>query len=212
MQLESKIPVFVFPNSVNFVLEDKSTHKQVLSIYNPYDYTIKYRVLSTAPEKYIVSTPEGTIPSHYRADVVIRHNDVKPINCDVVDKFRVQMQDKVNRKIIGKQDVTAILKSQIHDSHSSTPERDNFQMIPAAIGQSMKTSVLPTSHNHEDIVTSSSPNYVILTIALVCIGGLFLPTEKEDTPESKFQVSVGLKLVFSYVLGLVTMVILRAGR
>lgn len=43
MQLESKIPVFVFPNSVTFVLEDKSTHKQILSLYNPYDYPIKYR-------------------------------------------------------------------------------------------------------------------------------------------------------------------------
>lgn len=43
MQAESKIPVFVFPNSVSFMLEDKTTHKQILSLYNPYDYTVKYR-------------------------------------------------------------------------------------------------------------------------------------------------------------------------
>lgn len=48
---------------------------------------------------------------------------------------------------------------------------------------------------------TTSPNYVILTIAIVCIGGLFLPTEKEGAPDNKFQISLGLKLVFSYVLG-----------
>lgn len=58
-----------------------------------------FSVLGTAPERYILSTPEGTIPSHYRADIVIRHSDVKSTNCDIVDKFRVQMQDKINRKV-----------------------------------------------------------------------------------------------------------------
>lgn len=43
MQSESKIPVFVFPNSMTFLMEDKTTHKRILSLYNPYDYTIKYR-------------------------------------------------------------------------------------------------------------------------------------------------------------------------
>lgn len=53
-----------------------------------------------------------------------------------------------------------------------------------------------------DISNSQSPNYVILTIAVVCIGGLFLPTEKEGSSlYNGFHISVGLKLVFSYVLG-----------
>lgn len=53
---------------------------------------------------------------------------------------------------------------------------------------------------YTDIITTS-PNYVVLTIAMVCIGGLFLPTEHENSSNSRFQVSVGLKLIFSYVLG-----------
>lgn len=60
---------------------------------------ISISVLSTSPEKYIVSTPEGTIPPHYRADVVVRHNDIKLSTCDVTDKFRIQMQDKTNKKV-----------------------------------------------------------------------------------------------------------------
>ncbi|XP_065201744.1 motile sperm domain-containing protein 1-like isoform X2 [Planococcus citri] len=211
MQQDSKIPVFVFPNSVSFVLEDKTTHKQILSLYNPYDYTVKYRVLSTSPEKYIVSTPEGTIPSHYRADIVVRHNEIKPSNCDIIDKFRIQMQDKTNKKVIGRHDVTAILRSKVNlDAHRLTPERENFQVVPGSHSQSMQTSILPTNQMRQDISNPQSPNYVILTIAVVCIGGLFLPTEKEGSSfYNGFHISIGLKLVFSYVLGLVTMVILK---
>lgn len=51
-------------------------------------------------------------------------------------------------------------------------------------------------------IAASSPNYVVLTIAVVCIGGLFLPTENENSSMNRFQVSLGLKLIFSYVLGI----------
>ncbi|XKL62139.1 hypothetical protein PGB90_001972 [Kerria lacca] len=192
---------------MTFILEDKTTHRRILSLYNPYNYTIKYRVLSTAPEKYIVSAPEGSISAHFRADIVIRHNDIKASNCDIVDKFRIQMQDKVNRQVIGRQDVTAILKSSI-DISNVVAERENFQAIPSSHNPSVQTAILPSGHSHQDIITTS-PNYVVLTIAMVCIGGLFLPTEHENSSNSRFQVSVGLKLIFSYVLGLVTMVILK---
>jgi len=33
-------PVFVFPGSLDFYLEDLTTHKRVLTLYNPYDVDI----------------------------------------------------------------------------------------------------------------------------------------------------------------------------
>jgi hypothetical protein len=57
------------------------------------------------------------------------------------------------------------------------------------------------------------PNYVACVAAVVCILALFLPTEGEvsallsDYPW--LHLSVNQKLVFAYVLGLVTMAILR---
>ena len=38
-----KLPVFVFPQSVKFYLEDQSTHKQVMTLYNPYDFPVKFK-------------------------------------------------------------------------------------------------------------------------------------------------------------------------
>ena len=70
------------------------------------------------------------------------------------------------------------------------------------------------------------PNIVACLAAIVCIASLFLPTEgdpassaaagsREDSASSLFRnypwlcLSVNQKLVFAYVLGLVTMAILR---
>lgn len=38
-----KFPVFVFPQSITFYLDDQSTHKQVLTLYNPYEFPVKFK-------------------------------------------------------------------------------------------------------------------------------------------------------------------------
>ena len=39
---DKRIPVFVFPEDLKFVEGDPSSHKQVLTLYNPYDFNIKF--------------------------------------------------------------------------------------------------------------------------------------------------------------------------
>ena len=36
-------PVFVFPANLEFYLEDQTTHKRVLTLYNPYDTEIIFK-------------------------------------------------------------------------------------------------------------------------------------------------------------------------
>lgn len=40
---QQKIPVFVFPNQLKFYLVSKSTHKQIVTLYNPYDFPVKFK-------------------------------------------------------------------------------------------------------------------------------------------------------------------------
>lgn len=40
---EKKLPVFVFPEELLFVSDDESSHKQVLTVYNPYEFNIKFQ-------------------------------------------------------------------------------------------------------------------------------------------------------------------------
>ena len=59
---------------------------------------------------------------------------------------------------------------------------------------------------------NQQPNYIACFAAIVCIAALFLPTEGEQSLSEYpyLQLTVNQKLVFAYVLGLVTMAILRA--
>ncbi|CAH1997669.1 unnamed protein product [Acanthoscelides obtectus] len=95
-----KIPVFVFPNSLKFYVGSKTTHKQLLTLYNPYDFPVKFKVLCTAPNKYAVIDPEGSIGPRMLVDIVIRHTIPTPANCNITDKFRISMQDHTTKQVI----------------------------------------------------------------------------------------------------------------
>lgn len=93
-QRERKLPVFVFPEELRFESNDEVAHKQVLTLYNPYDFNIKFQsvlivlqliltsplvqrpfdlsvpsVLSNAPQKYAVVESQGAIKAHCCVDV-----------------------------------------------------------------------------------------------------------------------------------------------
>lgn len=38
-----KVPVFVFPTTLVFYLGARETHKQLLTIYNPYDFGVRFQ-------------------------------------------------------------------------------------------------------------------------------------------------------------------------
>ena len=42
----SSRPVFVFPGNLDFFLDDQTTHKRVLTLYNPYDTDITFKGIS----------------------------------------------------------------------------------------------------------------------------------------------------------------------
>ena len=40
---DGHLPVFVFPTTLFFYADDRTSHKQVLTIYNPYDFAVKFK-------------------------------------------------------------------------------------------------------------------------------------------------------------------------
>ncbi|KAG7213534.1 hypothetical protein KM043_002794 [Ampulex compressa] len=248
-----KLPVFVFPQSITFFLDDQSTHKQILTLYNPYDFPVKFKVLCTAPNKYKVVDPEGTIKARCCVDIVVRHTALLINNCNVIDKFRIQMQEHPTKQAIGKRDVEAKLLTGTTDTAGrSTPDPEMFQQLPinenrqqqsyALIAQN-KTIDKPTSKPHTKssklqydlfhgeiqdkstkmflssdtksanyiIMDKGGTNYVALVAGIICIAGLLLPTEGERSHRvpDYLHLSINFKLIFSFVLGMVTIIILR---
>lgn len=43
MQTETSLPVFVFPAQLNFYVKDSTTHRHLITIYNPYDFVVSYQ-------------------------------------------------------------------------------------------------------------------------------------------------------------------------
>ncbi|XP_076173681.1 motile sperm domain-containing protein 1 isoform X2 [Ptiloglossa arizonensis] len=203
-----KLPVFVFPQNITFFLDDQSSHKQVLTLYNPYDFPIRFRVLSTAPNKYKVVDPEGTIKARCCVDIVIRHISLILSNCNVIDKFRIQMQEHPTKQAIGKRDVEAkLLPGTTENAGRSTPDPEMFQQLPINEHRQQQSYALIAQNKAIDRGT----NYVALIAGIVCIAGLLLPIEGEQNnrvPDC-LHLSINFKLIFSFVLGMVTIIILR---
>jgi hypothetical protein len=40
---DGKLPLFVFPTALQFYSDDTASHQQVLTVYNPYNFTLKYK-------------------------------------------------------------------------------------------------------------------------------------------------------------------------
>lgn len=215
-------PVFVFPANLEFYLEDQTTHKRVLTLYNPYDSDIIFKVLCNNPKKYAVVEPEGRIAAQKCIDIVVRHVAVSPSAVQQTDKFRIQIfEDNSPGEVVGKRDVLATLHPGVPDpsdsrhSASLPHHRANAAALMAPQGSSNETgNYANTLNEHSSIAYGQHPNLIACFAAIVCIIALFLPTEGEsnnvmlkDYPY--LHLTVNQKLVFAYVLGLVTMAILR---
>lgn len=203
-----KLPVFVFPSNITFYLENQSTHKQVLTLYNPYDFPVKFKVLCTAPNKYKVVDPEGTIKAKCCVDIVVRHLALLISNCNVTDKFRIQMQEHPTKQATGKRDVEAtLLPGTSEAAGRATPDPEMFQQLPINETRQQQSYALITHNRTIDRGT----NYVALVAGIICIAGLLLPTEGErsQTVPDYLHLSINFKLIFSFVLGMVTIIILR---
>lgn len=85
--------------------------------------------MCTAPNKYSVIDPEGSIAPHSCVDIVVRHNLPLAAHCNAVDKFRITMQDHTTRQVLGKKDLEAVLLQSERESASSEAG-DNFHSLP----------------------------------------------------------------------------------
>lgn len=203
---EGKLPLFVFPSNLTFYSDDQSSHKQILTVYNPYEFPLKFKVFCTAPRKYTVVDSEGTIRPRCCVDIVVRHIDININNEGVKDKFRIQVVEHGQKKIIGKKEIISVLLPK--RERSAQPE-ENFQSLPASGASADKShSITPRLNKAE---SSSGPSLFVIVTALVCIVALMLPQQGDiDTRLPDYlHLSVPQRLIAAYILGLITMVILR---
>lgn len=204
---EDKIQVFVSPASINFCSDDTSSHQVAITVFNPYDFALRYKVLCTAPKKYKVVASEGVIKARYCADVIIRHKDICPRYENVKDKFRIQVTKPGEKTVIGKKDVVAVL----------LPTADRTQAAEEAfesVTQQQERLQSPGTGSNRPFtsIETSKPSWVVIVATVVCIAFLMLPSKvSEDSSIPTYLcVSDTKKLVAAYILGLVTMYLFQS--
>lgn len=231
--------IYVHPNSFQFFTDDVNTHRQTISIYNPYEKTIKYKVLSTAPKRYLVDEPEGFIKSKSLIELTIRHHN-SSFSDNSKDKLRIQIYElstnnNVSSNMIFKRDLPLdsivsradFLASSYRESegasdlgeYSSTFAHGNNLNSMLGFTNSIHVPKARTSleQNRKNTVvnnenTESSVNYLIIFIGLICLTLIFLPSagSTESSIPVYMHMTFEAKLFASFVLGMVTMVILKS--
>ncbi|KAE8584765.1 hypothetical protein XENTR_v10021103 [Xenopus tropicalis] len=204
--VEGNLPVFVFPTELIFYADDQSTHKQVLTLYNPYEFALKFKVLCTSPNKYVVVDAAGAVKPQCCVDIVIRHKDVRASHFGVIDKFRLQVSEQSHRKALGRKEVIAMLLPSAKEQQQKDEEEKRMKEHFAESVFFEQAPSQPDTRN-----SSSGPSLLMVFLGMVCIAALMMPTlgEMESMVPLYLHLSVNQKLVAAYVLGLVTMVVLR---
>lgn len=243
------VPVYIFPKSFQFIADDPNSYNQKATLFNPYDFSIKFKVLSTAPQKYLVAEPTGIIKSKCCVDLIIKHHSSAFMNENITDKLRVQIyqinrnnNEISNSNLVGKKDISLysivsrenyenLMNTEINfndlalenNSYSSFSHGNNLNAMmglnsnnSANINNINKNRLgdknIPINRINASLYPNNdSVSYLVIFVGLICLVIMFLPLVNSETKlPSYFQISFEVKLFASFVLGMVTMVILKA--
>ncbi|KHN84660.1 Motile sperm domain-containing protein 1 [Toxocara canis] len=208
------LPVFVFPSSIDVIFAQPHTHKQIVTLYNPYDFPLSYKVLCTAPRKYSVIEPRGTLRAKCCVDIVIRHLGAQiRSNIGISDRFRFEACKYGDSEVSGRKDVPIRLVENASDlARQANIDRSNFHANFPSEGTSRLSPPQYAFPSSPGATVSHSSHWLAVVAAVVCIGALMLPTHGDTVPSllpTYLHLSVPQKLVAAYVLGIVTMLIIR---
>uniref|UniRef100_UPI00358EC4EB motile sperm domain-containing protein 1 isoform X2 n=1 Tax=Myxine glutinosa TaxID=7769 RepID=UPI00358EC4EB len=219
-----RLPVFVFPTELVFYADDQASHKQVLTLYNPYDFPLCFKVLCTAPSRYNVAEAEGTVRAQCRVDIVIRHRAVTSAHINLHDTFRLIIGEQGPGRTEGRREISALLLPSAH----SQPLQQGPPSLPLALESSSaegrKSRVGTTGERSRGTRPRSDsgeifydypqghrgPNCLFVFAGLLCVLALMLPTQGDSNSSVPpcLHLTTHQKLVAAYILGIVTMLIL----
>lgn len=86
--VEGSLPVFVFPTELVFYADDQTSHKQVLTLYNPYEFALKFKGQSSGEQRCVLrvfsSPPPDCLYSNH-----VSHFILLPVLCTAPNKYTV---------------------------------------------------------------------------------------------------------------------------
>ncbi|KAG0715140.1 Motile sperm domain-containing protein 1 [Chionoecetes opilio] len=214
--LEGRIPVFVFPQSLTFYVGDHNTHKQILTLYNPYEFRIAFTVLSNNPICFDVEPANGVVYAKCSIDIVVTRSSLSLNDARQGDCMRVMIYEEGTKQILGKKDIPSTLQAGT-PSPASRSDTGKFESVRGQLGASVGDTQDPkagsTPQQQPFGHVYNGPSLILVSCAVVCLVGLLMPTlgeEEEATGVPPYMhLSSNIKIVLAYVLGLLTYAILK---
>ncbi|GFY41021.1 motile sperm domain-containing protein 1, partial [Trichonephila inaurata madagascariensis] len=216
--IENKLPLPVFTTpsqQITFYADDPTTYTQHLSIINPFDFFVKFKILVSSQDcsKYTVNTSCGTIKPHHTATVTLYHTAVNPNNVNIIDKVRVVMYSTVQQaRISGKRDLSVVLLECAPKEKLHSQEVDRFQQLEASSAAQglLRQQPLPVP-----IVQEQRSNNKIIYLVAIILGVITLAMPKEGDVSEYFpnvlpRPTSEMKLMVSYLLGVITVLLLQS--
>ncbi|KAH7728155.1 motile sperm domain-containing protein 1 [Aphelenchoides avenae] len=224
----SNFPVFVSPVDIHFIVSKPETHKQVITVYNPYDFTIRYRVLSNAPKKYKVMEPTGHIRSKCYMDMygekclpdadqnfsIVRHLSPSIQEVTSADLLRLEIFRDSDTKPCGRKDISLNVLAADITRHA---DQEQFQSFPSTSSRGSTrpsqrhvtfagVAAQPQPPNHQQ---AASFYWLVMIGFFVCITAIMLPTQGDKGAQKSIfpaylHPTQNLQLAAAYVLGLIT--------
>lgn len=241
--------VYVHPKQFIFYADNQQSFSQVATLFNPFEFLIKFKVLSTAPTKYLVTDhPTGFLKPKCSIDFTVKHHGsafIQNENENVSDKLRIQIYSAASKSnnndsnnndypLIGKKDL--LLHSVTHRELFFAQRRDDEKNSISSTNNNVKKQQQQriisnggqTNNQQQSLYQDSSVSYLVIFVGLACLVIMFLPITGTGTTSTTindsdsfyyitlwtkfanvFHISFEIKLFAAFVLGMITMVILK---
>ncbi|CAG2172465.1 unnamed protein product, partial [Oppiella nova] len=183
------IPVFVFPNHLAFNCRTKT---KSISVYNPYDFHIKFTsiltirstlheiissfvaVLATNPSAFALSSSEGVIRSRHCLDVAVR------LTQDSVrsEKFLISIRETSGALRSGQRVLSVANRATddpTQDDEDDGAHDDHFAPLPSS------PSALQSACRQFNGAQQHHNPWFLYAVAVVCVALLLLPQQTHDS-------------------------------
>jgi len=220
---QTSLPVFVNPSSLQFPIDDTSSQNQTFTLFNPYEFSVKFKILATAPNKYKLNATSGMINGKHYVDLMVRHLAVSLNEIGATDFLRVEIIR--DGEVIGTKDIQLQVVPHVNRPHHL--ESAMFRSFPSPSTSQSDTSSVRGRQKRVTFVHGASDtrqpplnqdnrllNAFIFFLLIICGATVLIPTFNEDLTEPRSnegfvgrlvplhsRPSLGQQLLASFTLG-----------
>ncbi|KAL1228367.1 Heparan-sulfate 6-O-sulfotransferase 3-B [Trichinella pseudospiralis] len=208
MTTSNETPLMVvFPDSLEMSASNSESLSQMLTVCNPYDVPLYYKVLCTAPNMYIVDGASGRLKPRICSQVHIHRigpltdKNGAPLDPST-DKFR---NGNAEKRQVGFDQQQAVKKPTACEQRNRCSSTVDSQTT----GGNRRSSSI------RDDDDSALCNFLLTTVSIICLVILLTPVSVDCHAEGPswypdwLRASLPQKLISAYVLGILTKYLIK---